>query len=437
MSAFRRAAPTTATTATTTVPTPTAAAPNITVTTPQRAALPPGLKLSAHNAAALLSTGVGSLDDLLGGGLPLGTLLVVAEQADAPHAALFLGYFIAQGLVHGHHVLVASADADPRAIAGTAPAPDVPSSTGSGSGRKRVGASAAAVAASSKSAKEDEDGDKLTIAWRYKNLPKRSESASDSPSAGAIATGPAAYCGQFDMTRPLSGAALPSGVSLASHILSCDLRHAAYPFEALYADIKRGIEQGGYLASAPPPTDGSPRPVLRIAIHNVHSVYWPSDDNTLPSYRHEAARFLHRLKSLLRRSYAAAVVTWSLPSPSSTSTTTATVTGTSGRLLPTSPVAAQADYAMTLAPFTRPIRSGASDTSAVTGLVHVSKLARVNALVPASVKITSGAVGVDRSLAFAVRRKRLVVEAWSLPPSLGDDPSGSGGGTACATSGGF
>jgi elongator complex protein 4 len=115
--------------------------------------LPRGTKLSTHNGQVLVSTGVSSLDDLFGGGLPLGSLLIVDEDRGTGYATLLLQYFISQGLQLSHGILVASADADPTLLVQQAPGPQ----------------EARAASSTAPRASADED---MKIAWRYRKLPK-------------------------------------------------------------------------------------------------------------------------------------------------------------------------------------------------------------------------------------------------------------------------
>lgn len=74
----------------------------------------PGTRQNLSTSSVLeLSTGIPSFDDILGGGLPLGSILVVL--APDPHAAwgdLVQKYFIAQGLVGGQGVCVVGNQAE-------------------------------------------------------------------------------------------------------------------------------------------------------------------------------------------------------------------------------------------------------------------------------------------------------------------------------------
>lgn len=60
-----------------------------------------GTRAGLHGQT-LVSTGHADLDRVLGGGLPLGTLLVVLEDAASPHADTLLRCFAAEGVACGH-----------------------------------------------------------------------------------------------------------------------------------------------------------------------------------------------------------------------------------------------------------------------------------------------------------------------------------------------
>ena len=68
---------------------------------------------SASNISIVTSTGVASLDDILGGGLPLSCLLLLAApDVHSSYGELIQKYFIAQGLADGHRVYIVGQDPD-------------------------------------------------------------------------------------------------------------------------------------------------------------------------------------------------------------------------------------------------------------------------------------------------------------------------------------
>ncbi|KAJ4798941.1 Elongator complex protein 4 [Rhynchospora pubera] len=86
--------------------------------------LPPGVRIGA-NGAAFVSSGIPDLDRILGGGFLVGSVVMVMEDADAPHHLLLLRNFMSQGIVHGQSVLFAGPTKEPRSFLGTLPSPVV------------------------------------------------------------------------------------------------------------------------------------------------------------------------------------------------------------------------------------------------------------------------------------------------------------------------
>ncbi len=76
-------------------------------TTPTRHASPGTRSYPGSPSTTVVSTGIPSLDDILGGGLPLScSLLTAAPDAHSSYGELVQKYYVAQGLVKGHGVLL-------------------------------------------------------------------------------------------------------------------------------------------------------------------------------------------------------------------------------------------------------------------------------------------------------------------------------------------
>ncbi|XP_066894162.1 elongator complex protein 4 isoform X2 [Kogia breviceps] len=75
-----------------------------------------GTRPSVRNGQLLVSTGLPALDQLLGGGLAVGTVLLIEEDKYNIYSPLLFKYFLAEGIVTGHTLLVASAKEDPADI---------------------------------------------------------------------------------------------------------------------------------------------------------------------------------------------------------------------------------------------------------------------------------------------------------------------------------
>ena len=77
-------------------------------TTSKQPPLPSGTRPSPGSpATTITSTGIPSLDDILGGGLPLScTLLALAPDVHSAYGELVVKYFAAQGLACGQRVCI-------------------------------------------------------------------------------------------------------------------------------------------------------------------------------------------------------------------------------------------------------------------------------------------------------------------------------------------
>lgn len=128
--------------------------------------------MSAYNASLLVSTGLASLDDILGGGLPVGSLCVLHQDLVSAYAKLILKFFLAQGLVSGQECAVWTADGDSELqdFERSLPGLDAPGPSGAVGDQKKQ--------QQSESARED---DKMKIAFNYANLGKFQRSVESQP----------------------------------------------------------------------------------------------------------------------------------------------------------------------------------------------------------------------------------------------------------------
>lgn len=68
----------------------------------------PGTRPSSSSSLPLISTGLPTIDDLLGGGLPLSTSLLITQDYPTSYSELLLRYFITQGLESNQETLLVS-----------------------------------------------------------------------------------------------------------------------------------------------------------------------------------------------------------------------------------------------------------------------------------------------------------------------------------------
>eukprot|EP00761_Pharyngomonas_kirbyi_P003939 gb/GECH01003943.1/.p1 GENE.gb/GECH01003943.1/~~gb/GECH01003943.1/.p1 ORF type:complete len:490 (+),score=159.39 gb/GECH01003943.1/:1-1470(+) len=71
---------------------------------------PSGTKPSVHNGQLLVSTGLNDLDGIIGGGIPLGTIILLKEDTRSQYAQYLFRYFLSEGL-HSSHSVCACYDA--------------------------------------------------------------------------------------------------------------------------------------------------------------------------------------------------------------------------------------------------------------------------------------------------------------------------------------
>ncbi|BGP15453.1 Elongator subunit elp4 [Rhodosporidiobolus nylandii] len=228
----------------------------------------PGTRPSP-SGAPLLSTGLPAIDDLLGGGLPLSTILLIETDFPSSYSELLLRYWIAQGLESGQDVCVAAS--------GGEGGPD-------GVVEGLMGAEEEKGA--SKEDKEDRDREErlkeeMKIAFRYEgmkahqtSLPERASSAGDADN----------YSSVFDLTTTRQLSARDRELL---HLIDVDeLSESGEPAElhdALYGRIEKLVNDGGYRTSnasciltfpshlfASPSSSSSP--LLTRLSHAAHSV---------------------------------------------------------------------------------------------------------------------------------------------------------------------
>jgi elongator complex protein 4 len=135
---------------------------------------PHGCKRSpAGPQTVITSTGIPSLDDILGGGLPLScTQLILAPDLHSAYDILVQKYFVAQGLISGHRLCVIFEDAE-EFVKECMWTP----------GNSLTTASASHSSASGMDPDDDDNTserteEKIKIAWRYEHMKQFSTTVS-------------------------------------------------------------------------------------------------------------------------------------------------------------------------------------------------------------------------------------------------------------------
>ncbi|CAM0138018.1 Elongator subunit elp4 [Umbelopsis sp. WA50703] len=364
-------------------------------TTANAPKLPAGSRISAYNGQLLISTGVPSLDDILGGGLPVGTMLLIQEDPHTSYAQLLLSYFLAQGVACGHHCAIASVDESPRQILENLPW----------------------LADENKSGKEDEkeskqesENDKMSIAWRYQSLkrfdsgvtPRSTPAPISQPNKQAGAGPPEVnFCDTFDLTSKIKPEALDKAKSTLISPPTCfddnyDSNHDDY--DILMKDLQSVIVDGGFSSLVPAPPGGE-RNALRIGIQSLASPNWQSKNPE------DVLKVLLALRGLLRFSFGAAVIT--IPSYLYDAAFQRRLQHLCDAVVEIESFAGSISH------------SAASYAQTYHGFFHVHKVPVLNSLLPSSTKLSVLSADGSNNLGFKLRRKRFAIETFHLPPEGG------------------
>ncbi|CAL1603959.1 unnamed protein product [Knipowitschia caucasica] len=365
----------------------------------------PGTRPSVQNGQLLVSTGVTSLDFLLGGGLAVGAVLLIEEDRYDSYSRMILKYFLAEGVVCQHELFLATAQYSPDDILKELPSPvmdDV--------------AIPKPVEHPRMSSDSQDSVDAMKIAWRYQNLPKVQSTLTTSSRFGHY----------YDVSKTME-AEIRQGAKCHCFYLPdhpCETAPSNSPMLESYSSLLRSLQEviqmEGFAVSA---SSAKSRNILRIGLHSLGSTLWGDDlcccDN--PKHAHALTTFLYGLRALLRSSLAVAVVTV----PSHLIQNRAIM----GR------IAKLSDTAIALESFKGSLKETNPLYKDYHGLLHVRQVPHLNCL--------ASQFPDHKDLAFKLKRKQFSIERLHLPPDLsetasrvsrGDVPGAASAASACGLS---
>ncbi|XP_042641287.1 elongator complex protein 4 [Tyto alba] len=344
-----------------------------------------GTRPSVRHGQLLLSSGLPSLDGVLGGGIAVGTLLLIEEDKYSLYSNLLFKYFLSEGVVCGHDLFVASAKEHPDNILKELPAPLLDDTY-----RNELGEVATTL-------KSEDFQDSMKIAWRYQNLPKMEASPTTTTKFGHY----------YDVSKTMSAELfqsikwhsfyLPEELSLQPKMKTCNM-HSAYA--RLLQSIQRIIYQEGFDGSDP---QKKQKNILRIGIQSLGSMLWGDDicSSDTPEDIHSLTKFLYVLRGLLRKSLSACIIT--VPA----------------HLIQNKAIMERvtnlSDMVVGLESFIGSERETNPLYKDYHGLVHVRQIPRLNSLICD--------VSDTKDLAFRLKRKLFTIERLHLPPDLSDTVS--------------
>ncbi|MBW0511936.1 hypothetical protein O181_051651 [Austropuccinia psidii MF-1] len=252
---------------------------------------PIGFHPSHYNGVPTASTGIASLDDVLGGGLPISSNLLIDEDLDGSYARLILRYWIAQGIASHQHVIIVGSsldvEGDPERVVERLMSiddRDEDSSKPDSKTQPVQGSNPSTVDSDDDEITNDPNSKHMKIAWRYEHLGKHQ--------AESVATyQQEARCHLFDLSKTMK---LPA--EQRSHIHCIDASKFEDSVEVL-DEINNVIKK---IKSRFP--QNSPALSFRLAVQAFGSAGWPP--SSPPGFQ-TMFRFLKALEYLLQTTTAA------------------------------------------------------------------------------------------------------------------------------------
>mmetsp|Transcript_32835 Transcript_32835/g.53271 ORF Transcript_32835/g.53271 Transcript_32835/m.53271 type:complete len:415 (-) Transcript_32835:2-1246(-) len=264
----------------------------------------PGTRPSPFTAQVLCSSGLQTLDEILGGGVQIGSLFLLEEDENSRFFLSLLKYFIAEGVTTGHSVLLCSADAPPNAILCTTPQVILSSQTLSLQDEEED--------------KEGDDAQHLKIAWRYRKYlgseitgsvpsPEQQQQApvvfAPDMTRPSLVGGGASFCHDFDLNSPIVAEALAAARAVTESVDVQSLVKASSSGEGqissneLFAVLYRRIAQFVAALGRQPI---AARRVGRVVIHSLASPFWPVSHWSNENEQLGLYRFLQSIRMLMR-----------------------------------------------------------------------------------------------------------------------------------------
>jgi elongator complex protein 4 len=371
-------------------------------------------KYSISHGAQCISSGVKAIDELIGGGYPLGSVVLVDSDPTLFHSELLLKYFLSQGL-YNHEDLYVCSQLDASNYCD-----NLLSIIRSSSTLRQQSKSSASLAKGppgrsslrSEIIPEEEPSteaknDDMKIAWRYKDSGKKSsrllsvgagQSSFRKASKGSelslkpleISTKTVEYCSHFDLHMNPKKELLQE----ARDAKRLDGLKVNFGFESelLLKSLKAKLQ------------DLSSNQILRIGISNFGSPEWFAEDSALDMAR-QLFKTLFSLKKQISGTNAVIVV--------SMSQSLLEAIGAYHTLLNI------CDISLSLNAFRE------NDTSPYakdySGIIKLNKLNSITKISPVTSLVQGLPCFTQTEFGFKLKRKRFYVDVLSLPPLDGDD----------------
>uniref|UniRef100_A0A182PUI9 Elongator complex protein 4 n=1 Tax=Anopheles epiroticus TaxID=199890 RepID=A0A182PUI9_9DIPT len=329
-----------------------------------------GTRPSVHTGQSILSLGNPSLDHVFGGGFPIGSIIGIGEDKHGNYARVLSKYFLAEGIVNKHPLVVASLEEDPMQMINKLPTP-----------------LEEAKSSENITAHEPET---MRIAFRYNKLAPVDSEQKPSISLGHY----------FDLTKTIN----PE--TLHAHDITCwdggELETSEPTIGSFknphYASLLSCIFRKAGEEQFSAASDKSTKNVLRICLNSIGSPVWYEKN-----FSKDFLRFMVLLKAIVRNTLSVCLIT--VPLHLFSQLDDVTLCNKIRNLF---------DFSFDLETFAGQMEDQANPAfKEYHGLLNITKITPFNSL--ACFHPTT------RDLAFKLKRSKFVIEKLHLPPDIVDD----------------
>ncbi|XP_061513084.1 elongator complex protein 4 [Anopheles gambiae] len=334
-----------------------------------------GTRLSVHTGQSIISLGNPSLDHVFGGGFPIGSIIGIGEDKHGNYARVLSKYFLAEGIVNKHPLVVATMDEDATQLINKLPTPLEESKT----------------ADNNSTMPEPET---MRIAFRYNQLTPVDSEQKPATSLGHY----------FDLTKTMS----PD--MLLAHDVTCwnggELETNAPEFGSFnnphYASLLSCIRSKAGEQQFNAASDESSKNVLRICLNSMGSPLWYGKQ-----FSEDFLRFMVLLKAIVRNTLSVCLITVPLH-----------LFNHLDDVYLSKKVRNMFDFSFDLEAFAGQMEEQANPAfKEYHGLLNITKITPFNSLASYHPK--------TRDLAFKLKRSKFVIEKLHLPPDIADEDGAS------------
>jgi elongator complex protein 4 len=358
---------------------------------------PKGTRLSVVNGQLIVSTGLPDLDEIYGGGVPVGTLFLIEEDVYSEYAATLMKYFLAEGVACGHHIALASADESPEDIIKSLPyisslPPQAPKTSET---NENAAQSQPPPSTDLEDIEQTGQSDKVRIAWQYQKYFK-DEQSQLMKAAGGINKSKL-WSHSFDLSRTMRESDLEKvttypidlrTASQKSNNNKTKLSETAAKCQELYMELNRIVNKFNTEQQ-----NAAESNVLRIAIQSFASNNWGLTNGEGDK---SIIMLLHALKGLIRQTNGICIMTVPTHFYSSSFRTK---------------IEHIFDNVVSFEPFTDSSKEVGDAFKDFSGLFYLKKTpSRVNSLICS--------LPDQLAYTFKLKRKKLYIERIHLPPEI-------------------